>query len=701
MNTLFYNHSIARKLQIGVGFAAGLVLGLTVWFNYRTARNELEQQTNAKAISQIRATARQMDDFIARVGMLPHSTASRQQMLGRDPDPGMVPFMAQLLAQMPTNEAYGLAMAFEYKDWRETNAMPWVDRRSWPNQVKLDYDYHDPKWEWYTGPKTSRSFYISEPYFDEGGSEITMVTLSVPMFDTASNFFGVATVDLALDRLREMVRTARLRGAEESGRSGTNEFAYLVSRTGKIIVHPYEELMLRKGFPGADVKTRPGGEAVAAKPEGFTEATMDGNARRVYWSTAPLTGWKVILNIREDAILAPVRELTIRSALIGVAGLMGVVVLVTAIARRLTNPLLNLTRTAAAIEQGNFREELLGQLPQRRDELGELANSFQSMARRIQAREQSLAELNQNLERTVVQRTTELTARATELEKLTRQSQERVALETSLSALNTGLRGSLTVAQVSERGLAGAIEFLAAPMGAIFVTRADGNLYRLAAHAFPDSTDLPKSFAIGSGIVGQAAQSRRPIITQPDAEKLRVHFGFGAVAPSQVVACPLLANDVTVGVLELCLFQPLTETQSRWLEKASETVANALRFALESEERQRAEERTRLILESSAEGIFGTDIEGRITFVNPAACRMLGFTAEELIGKPSHATFHHHRPDGSDYPREECPMYAAYKHGKASRIDDEFLWRKDGIGLPVEYGATPILKDAVIVGSVV
>ena len=139
----------------------------------------------------------------------------------------------------------------------------------------------------------------------------------------------------------------------------------------------------------------------------------------------------------------------------------------------------------------------------------------------------------------------------------------------------------------------------------------------------------------------------------------------------------------------------------RWLEKATETVANALRFALESEERRQAEERTRLILESSAEGIFGTDTEGRITFVNPAACRMLGFTAEELIGQPSHATFHHHRPDGSDYPKEECPMFAAYKHGKASRIDNEFLWRKDGTGLPVEYGATPILKDGAIMGAVV
>ena len=701
MNTFLSNRSIARRLQVGVGVASALALGLTVWFNYRAARTELEQQTNAKAMTQIRAAARQVDDFIARMGMLPRSTASRQRSVGREPDPGMVPFMAQLLAQVPTNEAYGLAMAFEDKDWRATNAMPWVDRRSWPKQVRLDYDYHDPKWEWYIGPKTSRTFYVSEPYFDEGGSEITMVTLSVPMFDVASNFFGVATVDLSLDRLRAMVRAARLLGAQEGGRSGTNEFAYLVSQSGKIIVHPNEELMLRKGFPGADVKTQPGGEAVAAKPEGFTDAMIDGKLQRVYWATSPLTGWKVVLNIEEDAILAPVRQLTIRSALIGVAGLLGMMMVVTLIARRLAHPLSDLTRTTTAIEQGSFQEGMLGELPQRRDELGELARSFQNMAREIRAREQSLAELNQNLERTVQQRTAELTARAGELEELTRQSQERVVLESSLSALNTSLRGNLTVVQVAERGLAGAIEFLAAPMGAMFVTGADGVLHRLSSHAYPASTEIPKSFAIGSGIVGQAAQSRRPIITQPDAEKLRVQFGFGAVTPSQVAACPLLANDVTVGVLELCLFKPLTEMQTRWLEKATETVANALRFALESEERRQAEERTRLILESSAEGIFGTDTKGRITFVNPAACRMLGFSTEELIGQPSHATFHHHRPDGSDYPKEECPMYAAYTRGQASRIDDEFLWCKDGSGLPVEYGATPMLKDGVVIGAVI
>jgi PAS domain S-box-containing protein len=80
---------------------------------------------------------------------------------------------------------------------------------------------------------------------------------------------------------------------------------------------------------------------------------------------------------------------------------------------------------------------------------------------------------------------------------------------------------------------------------------------------------------------------------------------------------------------------------------------------------------------------------------------MLGFAQEDLLGRPSHATFHHHRPDGSEYPKQECPMFAAYNHGKSSHIDNEFLWRKDGIGFPVEYGARPVFKDGDLIGSVV
>ena len=607
MNPLFPRISIARRLQIGVGLAAGLILGLTVWFNYRSARKELEQQSDARARLEIRSAARRMDDFIARIGMLPRSTASRQQAFGRTPDPGMVPMMAELLSQMPVDEVYGLAMAFEDKNWQDEDAMPWVDRKSWPNRVALGYDYHDPKQEWYAATKAARAFYVTEPYFDEGGSEITMVTLAVPVVDTSSNFIGVATADLSLDRIREMVRASRLVRAKESGRAGESEFGFLVSRKGRIVAHPDERLMLSKGFPGAELASLPGGAAVAAKPEGFAQIEIAGEPQYLYWATSPLTGWKIVINISAREVLIPVHELTLHSALIGSAGLAALILIVSLLARRLAKPLLGLTHSATAIEQGAFRDEMLDDVTQRRDELGELASSFQKMAREIRTREQSLAELNQNLEHTVVQRTAELTTRAEELETLTRQSQEQVLLESGLSSLNTSLRGNLTTVQVAEQSLAGVIEFLKVPMGAVFVVGVDQAFHRKAAHAYQDLADLPKSFASGIGIVGQAAQSRRPIFTAPAAESLRVHFGFGAVAPAQIVAFPLLANDLPVGVLELCLFHPLTESENRWLEKACETIANALRFALESEERQRANFLSDMALELTGSGYWHVD----------------------------------------------------------------------------------------------
>jgi len=111
-----------------------------------------------------------------------------------------------------------------------------------------------------------------------------------------------------------------------------------------------------------------------------------------------------------------------------------------------------------------------------------------------------------------------------------------------------------------------------------------------------------------------------------------------------------------------------------------ELVSRQQELTDQREQLEESDERFRLILQSTADGIFGTDTQGRVIFVNAAACEMLGFTWDELLGQPSHATFHHHRADGSEYPREECPMFAAFRHGTSSHIDNEFLWWKDGTG---------------------
>ncbi|MBI3781607.1 MAG: PAS domain S-box protein, partial [candidate division NC10 bacterium] len=114
-----------------------------------------------------------------------------------------------------------------------------------------------------------------------------------------------------------------------------------------------------------------------------------------------------------------------------------------------------------------------------------------------------------------------------------------------------------------------------------------------------------------------------------------------------------------------------------------------------------ASARTRLILDSAGEGIYGLDLNGRATFVNPAAASMLGHEAEELIGKSMHDVLHHSGPDGNPYPKEECPIYAAFKDGVARRVTDEVFWRKDGTSFPVEYLSTPILERRQLRGAVV
>ena len=114
-----------------------------------------------------------------------------------------------------------------------------------------------------------------------------------------------------------------------------------------------------------------------------------------------------------------------------------------------------------------------------------------------------------------------------------------------------------------------------------------------------------------------------------------------------------------------------------------------------------AEAHARLILESSAAGLYGTDSEGRISFVNEAACQMLGYRASELLGRATHATIHHSRPDGTPYPIESCPQTAALREGRSARVDNEVYWRADGRPIAVEYVAQPMRRQGSIVGAVV
>src|ERR1700736_1838402 len=82
------------------------------------------------------------------------------------------------------------------------------------------------------------------------------------------------------------------------------------------------------------------------------------------------------------------------------------------------------------------------------------------------------------------------------------------------------------------------------------------------------------------------------------------------------------------------------------------------------------------ILDSTIEGVYSNDLQGRCTFINQAAARMLGYTPDEVLGKSMHELIHHSHADTSPYPLQECPMFQACRTGHVNRSDDEVFWRR-------------------------
>ncbi len=111
-------------------------------------------------------------------------------------------------------------------------------------------------------------------------------------------------------------------------------------------------------------------------------------------------------------------------------------------------------------------------------------------------------------------------------------------------------------------------------------------------------------------------------------------------------------------------------------------------------------QRNNLILQAAGEGIYGLNIAGNITFANPAALRMVGYTEEELIGRPHHRLMH---PTTNDNHHAGRHAYEEQQRIRDSfhRTDDEMFWRKDGTPFPVEYISTPMFSDGNLVGVVV
>ena len=114
-----------------------------------------------------------------------------------------------------------------------------------------------------------------------------------------------------------------------------------------------------------------------------------------------------------------------------------------------------------------------------------------------------------------------------------------------------------------------------------------------------------------------------------------------------------------------------------------------------------SEERSRLLLDSTSEAIYGIDLDGKCTFCNPACARLLGYEGpDDLLEKGMHQLIHHTWQDGSPYLKEDCRIYQALKNEKGSHVEDEVFWRKDGSSFHAEHSSYPMRRGTEMIGAV-
>lgn len=422
--------------------------------------------------------------------------------------------------------------------------------------------------------------------------------------------------------------------------------------TGKIVKHATAEIprsiavkapILRDGGTGTQAEKI--GQLVMVFTRNHIEATIQRNAQR----------------------------LVVQIMLIDLA----LVVLLLFALRRVFKPLerLRLALTTLAKDSGNLQGNV-GELPESSDqELGDVARAFNLSLRKV--REEAL--------------------------------RQEALLDGNAKAgeLSRRLQDVETYEQFGQRTLNFLSPWIGAEVAAIFVKTQESNVFRcVAGHGIaPESC---AEFESGEGLAGEVALSGKRMICHDVADGfLRIEATSVSIAPRTIAIVPIEISTGVIAVLELAylhesLYQdeilgdalPVISFSLELLTRKLTTLQNLM-------DRVDIEERQRLILDSMQDGLFGQNRDGCVTFINAAAQRMLGFREEDLLGKRMHEITHHHHADGSELPRETCPIYLTAHDGLAREVHDEVFWRGDGSSFPVRYTVTPMIRNDEILGTVV
>ena len=371
-------HSLSARLSIFILIITTSLLTTIVILNYNSSRKYVEKESIEHAQSALDNTILRINNVLSSVETAVQKVSWMVKENIDNPD-----YMYTLTRRLIETDDFicGSAVAFEPHYYPDKGLFysPYSYREGDNIMNKQlgnnNYDYH--YMDWYQIPKLLNKPYWSEPYFDQGGADIIMMTYSYPIYDTDGKMFAILTADIALEWFAEQVNSIH---------TYPNSFNLMIGRGGTYLVHRDTRAILnRTMFESAmnnnDEKILQTTHDMVNGKRGMAEYDY-GFKTYIFYAPIKATGWSVAVSCLHSDIFSKVVDMRAKVMMIATPGLILLVVLCYLLIRYMMKPLNEFAQSAMEIAKGNFSATL----PKRKNnyEMETLHNSFSFMQESLQ-----------------------------------------------------------------------------------------------------------------------------------------------------------------------------------------------------------------------------------------------------------------------------------------------------------------------------
>jgi class 3 adenylate cyclase len=383
-------NSIVSKMTLLVMGGASLVFGLVVAYSYTYSRQIILTEAERNARNLALSVTRRIEQEFRAVSIVPSELA---RFLKIDPC-GESKTLLRLIRSMVADnaEVFGSAACFEPGAFlADQNAYaPYYYKTDkglkYVQLARPSYDYFQQ--DYYHITKLIKKPLWTEPYFDEGGAKILMVTYSVPLFRPSeegkgSDFRGIITADVSLEWLTKLVHSVRV------AKTG---YCFIISDTGVFVTYPKQEYIMRESiFSIAEELNRPRlrtiGRAMIREKSGFEDigSLLTDDEAFLGFAHIPSTGWSLGAVFPKQELFAEVTSLHQRTLMLAAVGI-GLLLLVSVlVARSLARPLVKMADATRQVSKGDLDIDLSD--IHSTDEVGQLAGAFGEMVEGLKQRD--------------------------------------------------------------------------------------------------------------------------------------------------------------------------------------------------------------------------------------------------------------------------------------------------------------------------